>query len=580
MPHAKKKLGEVLVASRLITQDQLDRALELQRHSPLPLGQILVRAGMVQEELLLQSLAANLGVTAWHLDQNPPTGEALGKLGAAMCRQYQILPIQVRGDLMILGMRNPLDAETIEMVRNVTQLRVEPVLVSDLKLEALLDDLISDRIQNQRMDGLVAMAMSSVEGERAVLGATERSAPTEEDTRPVVGLVNQVLTDAIHMRASDIHIEPRFGKVDIRFRLDGELVTVRDFPRTLLPMVVARIKIMAELDIVEYRMPQDGRIGFMIDGRMVDLRVSVLPNIHGPRVVLRVLDRAISLRALADLGVGAANLALFRTLIQKPYGMMLVTGPTGSGKTTTLYAALAELRAQTRNIMTCEDPVEYDLDGINQSQVNEKVGLTFAAQLRAILRQDPDVVLVGEVRDEETVATAIRAALTGHLVLSTLHCNDAVAAVPRLLDMGADPFLVSTSLIGVTAQRLVRSLCPECRRQVAPTSEEAALLEPYLRPGERPVLCEAVGCERCRHIGYRGRIMIQEVLPIHREIGRAIADRASVGAIRQMASRQGFRTMAEDAVERILTGQTTLAEARRQVFFEDESAGPGVRHAA
>jgi type IV pilus assembly protein PilB len=580
MASARRKLGELLVANRSITKEQLREALELQRESLLPLGQILVRAGMVSEGLLLQSLAALLGVPAWRLDRDRPSHEALDKLCPEVCRQYQVLPIEVRGDLLILGMKNPADIESIEMVRNLTGMRVEPVLVSDRRLEEALAELGGIRAFGERMDGLVAMALSSVDKDQVTRGAAQRSSLAEAETRPVVGLVNQILTDAVRMRASDVHIEPRFEKVEIRFRVDGELVTIRDFPKSLLPMVVARIKIMAELDIVEYRMPQDGRIGVAIDGRVIDLRVSVLPNIHGPRVVLRVLDKTASLRSLEQLGFDGPDLALIRALIAKPYGMMLVTGPTGSGKTTTLYAALGELRARTRNIMTCEDPVEYDIEGINQSQVNEKVGLTFAAQLRAILRQDPDVVLVGEIRDGETIQTALRAALTGHLVLSTLHCNDAVSAVPRLLDMGADPFLVSTTLIGVTAQRLVRALCPHCRRQTAPSPEESALLEPYLAGNERPIICEPAGCARCNRLGYRGRLVLQEVLPVGREVSKAIANRRSAAAIRAMASEMGCRTMADDAIARILAGQTTFAEARRQVFFEDlPRVKPGARAA-
>jgi type IV pilus assembly protein PilB len=397
--------------------------------------------------------------------------------------------------------------------------------------------------------------------------------------RPVVGLVNQLISDAIRMKASDIHIEPRAGAAALRLRIDGELVRCGEIPAKLMPMVVTRIKVMAKLDIVEFRVPQDGRIRVNLDGRGIDLRVSVLPNHHGQRVVMRILDQATALKKLDQMGFHPNNLGIFRTLIQKPYGMILVTGPTGSGKTTTLYGALNELKRVGTNIMTCEDPVEYDLEGINQSQVNDKVGLTFAMQLRAILRQDPDIVLVGEIRDHETAQTAIRAAMTGHLVLSTLHCNDAPSAVPRLLDMGVDPFLLSTSLIGVMAQRLVRRLCPECRRQGVPTGQELTLMNHYLGEVGVPLVWRPGGCPKCANTGIVGRMAVHEVMPITTEVGKKIAACASMDELRDAAARFGYRTMQHDALDRVVNGTTSIEEAMRLIYFDTfeaaaDSPGP------
>jgi type IV pilus assembly protein PilB len=387
--------------------------------------------------------------------------------------------------------------------------------------------------------------------------------------------VNQILIDAIRMGSSDIHLEPRENRVDVRYRLDGELQRVKELPPDIMPMLATRLKIMAELDIVENRLPQDGHMGVVLDGREVDVRISVLPSAHGQRFVLRILDKCFSLKALPELGMNEHNLSMFRSLITKPYGMILVTGPTGSGKTTTLYAALREIMRSTNNIMTCEDPIEYEIDGINQSQVNEKVGLTFAAQLRAILRQDPDVILVGEIRDRETADTAIRAALTGHLVLSTLHCNDSPSAVPRLLDMAIDPFLLSTCLIGVTSQRLVRTLCPHCR-QPDDNPEEEVLLQSIFGDAKRPPIFKPKGCPICFQTGYRGRTGVHELLPVAPEVASAIASRMPMPYVRQVAAAHGYEPLQVDAMRRVLQGKTSIAEAKRQVFFETWGAEAGL----
>jgi type IV pilus assembly protein PilB len=563
----RQRLGDLLVSRQLITSQQLEQALASQRERYAPLGQILIEQNFISEERLLQICAHQRGVSPWHLQNDPPTPEALRLVPATLCRSHCLLPVQLQGDKLILAMRDPGDLDSIDTVRNVCRLRVEPVLANEERLVQTIDTAFGASEKSSAMlSHLVSEAMTDFE-DRQPRSSAKAQPVSEAQMRPVVGLVDQFLTDAVRLRASDIHIEPRKNRIEVRYRVDGQLQHVHEVPSKLLAPLVARIKIMAHLDVVEFRVPQDGRITFKVDGRSVDLRVSVLPTYHGQRVVLRILDQTIALRTLSDLGFSTHNLGLFQKMIHKPYGLLLVTGPTGSGKTTTLYAALNQLKQVANNIMTCEDPVEYDLDGINQSHVNEKVGLTFAAQLRAILRQDPDIVLVGEIRDRETAETAIRAALTGHLVLSTLHCNDAPSAIPRLTDMGIEPFLLSTALIGITAQRLLRVLCPHCKESYMPSAEEieelgSALLTP------RVALGRAVGCAQCQQTGYKGRMGVHEVFPTPLEVQRAIAAGEPLETVRRLASRYGYRPLAHDACQQLAAGQTSLSEVRRMIFFE------------
>lgn len=579
MTTQRVRLGELLLALKLINENQLEEGLELQRQTPAPLGSILVGLGFLSEDQLLNALAAQMGVSPWRLDQDPARHNAIACLPPHIARRYEVLPVDLRGDLLILAMRNPLDIDAIDFVRNLTHKRVEPVLADAGRLAKGLEEAYSSFRPDATMDGLVMQAVN--DAGNAALPDPIREADAKDASKPVVGLVNQILSDAIQMGASDIHIEPRGKRVEVRFRIDGEARRVREIPTAILPMLTTRLKIMSDLDIVEFRVPQDGRFSMKLHDREIDFRVSVLPNHHGQRIVLRVLDKSRSLKKLNELGFDQENLAAFRELIDKPYGMILVTGPTGSGKTTTLYAALAELQAERRIIMTCEDPVEYEIDGINQSQVFEKVGLTFAVQLRAILRQDPDIILVGEVRDGETAQTAIRASMTGHLVLSTLHCNDAPSAVPRLRDMGADPFLLSTSVIGVVSQRLIRKLCPHCK-----TSKPADPLELQLLNslhGSVPIreTMQPVGCSKCHNTGYRGRTAVYEVMSFSPEVASAVAAGAALNDIREIAHEAGYRPMRNAAIDLVLAGETTIAEAKRHVFFDSFSReAPVLRVAA
>jgi general secretion pathway protein E len=379
-------------------------------------------------------------------------------------------------------------------------------------------------------------------------------------------MINQMISDAIRMGASDIHIEPRKSMVEVRMRVDGVLQVWKNLPKDMQDICTARVKVMAELDINEKRLPQDGRITITVPGRTIDMRISTLPVLYGEKVVMRLLDREMSIRGLDQLDFSPHNKATFEELIHQPLGLILVTGPTGSGKTTTLYAALNVLRSKTTNIVTCEDPIEYDMEGINQSAVFERVGLTFARQLRAILRQDPDIILVGEIRDAETAEIAFRAAMTGHLVLSTLHSNDAPTSVTRLIDMGVPPFLISSGLIGMAAQRLVRRLCTHCRRQAPPTPQQAALLS--IDPHEP--IWHPVGCQRCEGTGYKGRIGVHEVVTADERFERLIMRQAPGSELRAAAYAAGMIPMREDALAKIRAGLTSVDDVLRQVYVRTE----------
>lgn len=568
---ATKEIGSILLDRRLITPEQLLRAKELQRKVPQSLVSILISQGYVSEDMVLKAQAAELHVRVWDVEKDKPRPNALRMIPASVCKQYSILPLQVRGDLLLVAMRNPQDTDAIEMLRNLAGMRIEPVLVGESRLEYFLSNLTDDHFGSENMEDTIARAMTEFGGRAEV---RDREDLAEEDTRPVVGLVNEIMSNAIRMKASDIHVDPLMSSVELRFRLDGQLVKIREIPADLQSMLAVRFKIMAGLDIVETRLPQDGRISVTIEGRPVDLRVSTMPNIHGERIVLRVLDRQAGVRKLDDLGFSPNVMSSFRQLIRKPYGMFLVTGPTGSGKTTTLYAALQEVRTGANNVMTCEDPVEYEVPGIAQSQVNEKIGLTFASQLRSILRQDPDVILVGEIRDHETAETAIRASLTGHMVFSTLHSNDSLSAIPRLMDIGVDPYLLGSSLVGVMSQRLVRKLCVHCRESLTPSESDWEFAAHHGVDLNGAQIYRACGCDRCYGTGYSGRQAALELLPITPALAGMISEKSRMDVFESIAREQGFETLQTSAIKLWASGITSLEEVSRVVFFDDVRSTP------
>lgn len=552
-----------LLSRRILNEESLELVERLQGGDWESIAAELVAKGLVEPELPLQAMAAHFGVGAWRLLDRPPKVEALSLLDEIFCKRYNVVPLQVSGDTLALGMVDPTDVDAIREARERTGRRIEPHLILSSELREFQEGRLrgNARPKEASIEDLANQVVSSDSVQERAGG--ERTALSEEDVRPVVGIVNRLLSDAINSGASDIHIEPRASEVVVRFRQDGELRPVASIPKQLMPMISTRIKILSELDIVEVRLPQNGRIGVELNGRQVDLRVSTAPSKFGERIVLRVLDKSTGLLSIDEVGLDGSARDAFHSLIERPYGLILVTGPTGSGKTTTLYGALASLQSDTRNIMTCEDPIEYELQGINQTQVNMKAGLDFATQTRAMLRQDPDVILIGEIRDRETAEVAIRAAMTGHLVFSTLHCNDVYGAVPRLHDLGVPDDLIESSLIGVTSQRLVRVLCPDCKRERELSGLERAVFE-QLGVTPPQTVFEPVGCARCENSGWRGRLGIHEVL----ELDAWCSDAAS-GAVLDIAElrRKRFPRMQHDGLSKIAQGLTTFDEVRRKVPF-------------
>jgi type IV pilus assembly protein PilB len=567
----KKPLGEILVESNIITREQLEEALAEQRRSHVRLGEALLSLGFVTEEQITQARAVQLDVPYINLQEEQPDPAAVATVSESVARAYKLIPFKQTGDKITVAMANPLDVEAIDLVQFETKCRVEPALATEWRIMEWIDKQCGN--YSEHLQSFVQEATSNAETSsvQAIDTEEEESEDINEVRKkshraPIINLVNLLLTQAVRRKASDIHIEPRKTGVDIRFRIDGDLQLVKTLPRTLHAAVASRIKIMADLDIAERRLPQDGRITIRVDGRNIDLRVSTNPTLYGERIVLRVLDRAFGLIPLQNLGFSPLALKVFERLINQPYGIILVTGPTGSGKTTTLYAALNSIKSERVNIMTVEDPVEYELDGINQTNVHEKIGLTFANQLRTILRQDPDIVLVGEIRDGETADIAFRAALTGHLVLSTLHCNDAPSAITRLIDMGVEPFLVSSAVLGIVAQRLVRVLCNSCKEPYEPDDRTKIMLG--LNPDENVTLYRSVGCPECDNTGFKGRTTIAEIMPMTDRISRLALAKAPAKDIRDLAIENGMITMRQDASSKVIAGITTVDEVRRKVFME------------
>ncbi len=577
-------LGEILISQGAITPSHLRLALDAQKESGKRLGAVLVENGWAGEEDIALARAIQMDVPYVAVAGEIPDPFLLALVPGEVARKHHLLPLGVRGEgaseVVRLAIANPWNIEAIDLVQALTKRRVEPLLAAEHALAEAIervyagtegdkqDDLLNDAIEQSAVE-LVSESGGAKDRRDADTDDFDASAAGVDtgDQAPVIRLLNSLFTDAIRRRASDIHIEPYKKDFEIRYRIDGELHVIRTLPRQFLATLTSRVKIMAELDIAERRLPQDGRIALRVDGKGVDMRVSTMPNQFGERVVFRVLDRSTARMSLEQLAFSGGNEARWDSLIHKPHGIILVTGPTGSGKTTTLYATLNALRDSTTNIMTCEDPIEYELDRISQSAVNEKTGLTFAKQLRAILRQDPDVVLVGEIRDAETAETAFRAALTGHLVLSTLHCNEAAGAPTRLLDMGVPAFLIASALIGVAAQRLVRKLCPHCAVAYEPDDARRTLLQAlnggYAYPAE--TLYKPGGCPKCDELGTRGRLAVHEILTVDDRIQALTMAAADTKTIREAALEQGMIPMVQDGLEKATLGLTTIDDVQKKV---------------
>lgn len=563
---ASRRLGDLLVADGLITDEQLGRALAAQKGTNEKLGSILLRLDLIDEERLIGFLSRQYGVPAITLSQLDIDPDVLRLVPAGIAKKYEVLPVRREGSSLTLAMADPSNLAALDDLAFMTNLQVTPVVAS----QAAIRQAIERNYEAQA--GAITDVLTALANDIRDIEVVEDDAQSKVDVfelkesadeAPVVKLVNMVLVDAIQKGASDIHWEPYEKVFRIRLRIDGVLHEMLAPPKRLEAAIVSRLKIMSNLDIAERRLPQDGRIKLRYNAREIDFRVSILPTIFGEKAVLRILDKNALKLDLTQLGFDPWSLEKFTHAIHQPYGMVLITGPTGSGKTTTLYSAIHTINTPDHNIMTAEDPVEYNLKGVNQVQVDEGVGRTFAAALRSFLRQDPDVILVGETRDLETAQISIRAALTGHLVFSTLHTNDCPSTIARLVDMGIPPFLISSALVLILAQRLGRKVCGECKEPY-PADEE--MLVPY---GHVPAgigktqFYKGKGCQRCSFTGMKGRVAIYEVMPVTQELRDAILRSAPTAELREIAQAQGMKTLRQSGLQKVIEGTTTVDEVLR-----------------
>lgn len=559
----KPRLGERLLSAGVITQAELEAALGQQANGQR-LGETLVRLGFIEESDLLPFLADQLNVLYIRLREGviDPVATKLVPRGLAE-RCAALALFSVRGALTV-AMADPHNLDSVDQIERVTGLRVRPVLALRNAIEELIPKVYGEGFQIESLTADMERDAVAIGDEVVTLDLESMS--SAGDSSPVINLVNYMILQAVRQRASDIHIEASPQHSIVRFRVDGTLREVLRPRREFHPAIISRIKVMAKIDIAEHRMPQDGRIHVVVDQRQIDLRVSTLPTVLGEKAVLRILDRSSVTFRLDELGIPNDQLNTLQKMISKPNGMLLVTGPTGSGKTTTLYSIIELLKSVERNIVTVEDPVEYRLEMINQVHANLATQLTFAKALRAILRQDPDIIMIGEIRDAETAETAVQAALTGHLVLSTLHTNDSAGAVTRLVDLGIAPFKISACLLGVVAQRLARRICPNCRGSFYPSP---MLLDSICYRGDRDrPFARGNGCDRCYDSGYQGRVGIYEMLQVTREMRDLINRGAPVDSLRDCALREGSTTLAESAVQLAENGVTSLDEILRIAVFE------------
>ncbi|MBD7943731.1 type II/IV secretion system protein [Psychrobacillus sp. Sa2BUA9] len=544
----RKLLGDLLVESNVISDEQLHFALSQKRRDE-KLGDYLITENLITEQQLIEVLEFQLGIPHVNLNQYSIDPELLQLVPKELAKRTNIMPLKKNKNKLLIAMADPMDYFAIEEVRMATGCQIETSIAAKDDLFRTITKYYD--LQESMDQALIDMTPTEIENDTQI---------TDEDS-PIVRLVNQIIANGVAQRSSDIHFDPQETDLKVRYRVDGMLKTERSLPKYMQNVILARIKIMGNLNITENRVPQDGRIKINVNMRAIDIRLSTLPTIYGEKVVMRILDMTNALNDLTKLGFNEKNLKSFNKMIDHPNGIVLLTGPTGSGKSSTLYAALNKLNNEQVNIITVEDPVEYQLEGINQIQVREEVNLTFAAGLRSILRQDPDIVMVGEIRDLETAQIAVRASLTGHLVLSTLHTNSAVESVSRLKDMGIEPFLLSSSLVGIVAQRLVRKVCRDCGESIRANEREKEIFQ------ERGIYIEDVrrgrGCPACNQTGYRGRLAIHEVLVVDDFVRDVILTSKSPAQLRKHMKETGYLTLLEDGLLKVKEGLTTTEEVLR-----------------
>ncbi len=555
----KYRLGDLLVEYGLISSGQLEEALRLQRENNEKLGEILVQLGYVTKKSIHETLEFQLGIPFVDLNDYTIENSVIALVTETIVRKHKVIPVQLKANDLYLAMEDPLNIYAVDDVHLYSGKNVIPMLASEEGINKAIDIHYGKQ-----------KAMKAAEQYKQEL-AVDLAQGTAKDTvndmvksAPIVKLVNTVLEQAVTYRASDIHIEPYEKFIRVRFRVDGKLKQFFDYEIALLPAISARIKIMAGMDIAEKRKPQDGRISIKVDNRTYDIRVSSLPTVYGEKIVMRVNNKEGFNKGKGELGFFKDDLDKFDHILNNPYGIILVTGPTGSGKSTTLYTALNELNREDINIITVEDPVESQIKGINQVQVNSKIGLNFASALRSILRQDPDIIMIGEIRDAETADIAVKASITGHLVVSTIHTNDAPSTISRLVDMGVEPFLIAASVVGIIAQRLVRKLCPKCKERCLATEYEKNLLD--IDSHEEVYIHKAKGCKFCNDTGYQGRIGVYEIMEVSKELRSLISKGTTTEEIRKIAIEQGMKSIKANASRLVLDGTTSIEELIRIAY--------------
>jgi type IV pilus assembly protein PilB len=553
-----KQLGQILLDQGLISEEHLQRALEEHRNTPKSLGRVLIDLGYIKERDLVRALAEQVGLAFVDLTDYRIDAAATALLPEALCRRYRALPIGEEDGRLLVAMSDPANVYALDDIRTITGREVRPVVATSNDVEQAITKFSG---MGEQVEALASEAAEAAEDETDL---TEVQAAVED--APIVKLVQAIMTQAAADRASDVHIEPTEKDVRVRFRVDGVLHEVMHSPKSIQGGLISRLKVMGDLNIAEKRIPQDGRLSLRVNNRSLDLRLATLPTVYGEKIVIRILDKTNAMLQLGELGFSSRAFDRYEESFRKPYGAILVTGPTGSGKSTTLYATLNIVNNIDRHIVTVEDPVEYRLAGVNQIQVNPKAGLTFASALRSILRADPDVILIGEIRDRETAMIAVESALTGHLVLSSLHTNDAPSAITRLIEMQVETFLVGSAIDCVIAQRLARKLCEKCKEAYTP--EPGELLEagfPESRIDDLEEFFRPRGCGTCSNTGYRGRIGLYEVMPMSEEIERLTVDRASAETVKAVAIEQGMQTLREDGLDKAVSGLTSIEEIARVV---------------
>ena len=550
----RMRLGDIIVKQHVITEEQLKQALDLQKGTGKKIGEVMVDSGIITDDMIVNALHMQLGLKVVRLTGVVIPREVRDLVNVSLLKKYECIPFELdayNANILHLAMADPMDMAAIDDISIVTNLQIEPYIASAKEIRAAIDRCYGAM---ETMD-----AANRFTRERAMLrGETDEIEEADVSDAPIVQLVRSLIEQAIRQRASDIHIEALEEKVRVRYRIDGALYEKMVYDNSLLPAIATRIKIMGGMDISEKRKPQDGRMTVTVDRQEYDIRISSIPTVHGEKIVMRLSSKLSLTREKKQLGLSEEELAHFDHMMSSPYGIIFVTGPTGSGKSTTLYTALSELNKEAVNIVTVEDPVEADIDGINQIQVNPKVDLTFASALRSILRQDPDIIMIGEIRDQETASIAVQASITGHLVVSTMHTNNAVGTLNRIADMGIERYLVADSMIGVIAQRLVRKLCPHCRKKRLATVEEKRLLR--VAPEAETEVYEPVGCNFCNHTGYFGRIGVFEIMEVNEEIRTLISTNAGTEELIAAAKRNGMRTLRENGIRYVLDGTTSMDE--------------------